>query len=76
MVAGKPWFSRAGTRKHAGVVAIMAGLDEVVDRLRRLVEELRETSEDGRWYMVEDVIEELEGVINDLWGLGLWELAG
>jgi len=49
----------------------MADLDEVVDRLRRLVEELREASEDGRWYMVEDVVEELEGVINDLWGLSV-----
>ncbi len=49
----------------------MADLDEVVDRLRRLAEELREASEDGRWYVVEDVVEELEGVINDLWGLSI-----
>jgi len=49
----------------------MTDLDEVIDRLRRLVEELREASEDGRWYMVEDVVEELEGVINDLWGLSV-----
>jgi Cys-tRNA synthase (O-phospho-L-seryl-tRNA:Cys-tRNA synthase) len=47
MVAGKPRFSRACTKKHAGVVAIMAGLDEVIDRLRRLVEELRGASESG-----------------------------
>jgi len=49
----------------------MADLDDVIDRLRELVEELREASEDGRWYIVEDVIEELEGVINDLWGLSI-----
>jgi len=49
----------------------MADLDEVVDRLRRLVEELREASEDGRWYVVEEVVEGLEGVINDLWGLSI-----
>jgi hypothetical protein len=41
----------------------MADLDDVIDRLRTLVEELKEASEDGRWYIVEDVIEELEGVI-------------
>ena len=49
----------------------MPDLDEVIDRLRELVVELREASEDGRWYVVEDVIEELEGVINDLWGLSV-----
>ena len=49
----------------------MADLDEVIDRLRTLVEELREASEDGRWYVVEDVIEELEELINDLWGLSV-----
>jgi hypothetical protein len=49
----------------------MPDLDEVVDRLRRLVEELREASEGGEWYVVEDVVEELEGVINDLWGLSI-----
>jgi hypothetical protein len=49
----------------------MADLDEVIDRLRELVEELREASEDGRWYIVEDVVEGLEGVINDLWGLSV-----
>ncbi len=49
----------------------MTGLDDVIDRLRRLAEELREASEGGEWYVVEDVIEELEGVINDLWGLSI-----
>jgi hypothetical protein len=49
----------------------MSDLDEVIDRLRELVEELREASEDGRWYIVEDVVEELEDVINDLWGLSV-----
>jgi hypothetical protein len=49
----------------------MADLDDVIDRLRELVEELREASEDGRWYIVEDVVEGLEGVINDLWGLSV-----
>ena len=49
----------------------MTDLDEVIDRLRRLVEELREASEDGRWYVVEEVVEGLEGVINDLWGLSI-----
>jgi hypothetical protein len=49
----------------------MTDLDEVIDRLRRLVEELREASEGGRWYIVEDVVEGLEGVINDLWGLSV-----
>jgi len=49
----------------------MTDLDEVIDRLRELVEELRGASEDGSWYRVEDVIEELEGVINDLWGLSI-----
>jgi hypothetical protein len=49
----------------------MADLDDVIDRLRELVEELREASEDGRWYIVEDVVEGLEGVINDLWGLSM-----
>jgi hypothetical protein len=49
----------------------MTNLDDVIDRLRALVEELRETSEDGRWYIVEEVVEELEGVINDLWGLSI-----
>ena len=49
----------------------MADLDDVIDRLRRLVEELREASEDGRWYVVEDVIEELEGVIDELQGIAV-----
>ena len=49
----------------------MTDLDEVIDRLRRLVEELREASEGGRWYIVEDVVEGLEGIINDLWGLSV-----
>jgi predicted AAA+ superfamily ATPase len=49
----------------------MTNLDEVIDRLRELVEELEETSEGGRWYVVEDAIEELEDVINDLWGLSI-----
>jgi hypothetical protein len=49
----------------------MADLDDVIDRLRELVEELREASEDGRWYIVEEVVEGLEGVINDLWGLSV-----
>jgi len=49
----------------------MADLDDVIDRLRALVEELREASEDGRWYIVEEVVEGLEGVINDLWGLSV-----
>jgi len=49
----------------------MLDLDEVIDRLRELVEELREASENGRWYIVEDVVEELEGIINDLWGLSV-----
>ena len=49
----------------------MTNLDEVIDRLRELVEELEEASEGGRWYVVEDAIEELEDVINDLWGLSV-----
>jgi hypothetical protein len=49
----------------------MADLDDVIDRLRKLVEELRGASEDGRWYVVEDVIEELEGVINELQGIAV-----
>jgi len=49
----------------------MTNLDEVIDRLRELVEELEEASEGGRWYVVEDAIEELEDVINDLWGLSI-----
>jgi hypothetical protein len=49
----------------------MADLDEVIDRLRTLVEELREASEDGAWYIVEDVVEGLEELINDLWGLSV-----
>ena len=49
----------------------MADLDEVIDRLRRLVEELREASEDGRWYIVEDVVEELEELINELQGIAV-----
>jgi hypothetical protein len=49
----------------------MTDLDEVIDRLRRLVEELKEASEGGRWYIVEEVVEGLEGVINDLWGLSI-----
>ena len=49
----------------------MSDLNEVIDRLRALVEELREASEDGRWYIVEEVVEGLEGVINDLWGLSV-----
>jgi len=49
----------------------MPGLDEVIDRLRRLVEELREASEDGRWYVVEDVIEELEELTNELQGIAV-----
>jgi len=49
----------------------MADLDEVIDRLRRLVEELREASEGGEWYVVEEVIEGLEELINDLWGLSI-----
>jgi len=49
----------------------MADLDEVIDRLRGLVEELREASEDGRWYVVEDVIEELEELTNELQGIAV-----
>ena len=49
----------------------MPDLDDVIDRLRRLVEELREASEDGRWYIVEDVIEELEKIINELQGIAV-----
>ena len=49
----------------------MTDLDEVVDRLRRLVEELREASEDGAWYRVEDVIEELEELTNELQGIAV-----
>jgi rRNA-processing protein FCF1 len=36
-----------------------------------LVEELREASEDGRWYIVEDVIEELEELTNELQGIAV-----
>jgi len=49
----------------------MPDLDEVIDRLREIAGRLREASEDGRWYIVEEVVEELEGVINDLWGLSI-----
>ena len=49
----------------------MPDLDDVIDRLRALVEELREASEDGAWYIVEDVVEGLEELINDLWGLSV-----
>jgi len=49
----------------------MADLDEVVDRLRRFVEELREASEDGAWYRVEEVVEELEELINELQGIAV-----
>jgi len=49
----------------------MPDLDEVIDRLREIAGQLRGASEDGRWYMVEDMVEELEGVINDLWGLSV-----
>jgi hypothetical protein len=49
----------------------MPDLEELIDRLRELVEELRGASEDGRWYVVEEVVEDLEGVINDLWGLSI-----
>jgi rRNA-processing protein FCF1 len=49
----------------------MADLDEVIDRLRRLTEELREASEGGRWYVVEDVIEELEELTNELQGIAV-----
>ncbi len=49
----------------------MADLDEVIDRLRTLIEELREASEDGRWYIVEDVIEELEELTNELQGIAV-----
>jgi hypothetical protein len=49
----------------------MPDLDDVIDRLRALVEELKEASEDGRWYIVEEVVEGLEELINDLWGLSV-----
>ena len=49
----------------------MSDLNEVIDRLRALVEELRDASEDGRWYIVDEVVEGLEEVINDLWGLSI-----
>ena len=49
----------------------MADLDEVIDRLRTLVEELREASEDGRWYIVEDVAEELEEIADELQGIAI-----
>jgi protein-arginine kinase len=49
----------------------MTDLDEVVDRLREIAGQLREASEDSRWYIVEEVIKELEDVINDLWGLSI-----
>ncbi len=49
----------------------MADLDEVVDRLRRLAEELREASEGGEWYVVEDVAEELEEIAEELMGLAV-----
>jgi hypothetical protein len=46
-------------------------LDDVIGRLREIAGRLREASEDGRWYVVEEVVEDLEGVINDLWGLSV-----
>ncbi|MCG2892511.1 MAG: hypothetical protein L7H00_03155 [Vulcanisaeta sp.] len=49
----------------------MADLDEVVDRLRRLAEELREASEGGEWYVVEDVAEELEEIAEELMGIAV-----
>ncbi len=49
----------------------MPDLDDVIDRLRTLIEELREASEDGRWYIVEDVIEELEELTNELQGIAV-----
>jgi hypothetical protein len=49
----------------------MPDLDEVIDRLREIAGRLREASKDGRWYIVEEVVEDLEGVINDLWGLSI-----
>jgi SpoU rRNA methylase family enzyme len=70
MVTGTPRPSRACTKKHAEVIAV-PNLDDVIDRLRRLVEELREASEDGTWYKVNDMVEELEGVINELMGMAV-----
>ncbi len=49
----------------------MPDLDDVIDRLRELVEELREASEGGRWYVVEDVVEELEELTNELQGIAV-----
>jgi hypothetical protein len=49
----------------------VSDLNEVIDRLRALVEELRGASEDGMWYIVDEVVETLEEVINDLWGLSI-----
>jgi hypothetical protein len=49
----------------------MPDLEELIDRLREIAGRLREASEDGRWYIVEEVVEDLEGVINDLWGLSV-----
>ncbi len=36
-----------------------------------MVEELREASEGGRWYVVEDVVEELEELTNELQGIAV-----
>jgi len=49
----------------------MPDLDDVIDRLRELVEELREASEGGEWYVVEDVAEELEEIANELQGIAV-----
>ncbi len=46
-------------------------LDDVIGRLREIAGRLREASEDSRWYIVEDVVEALEEVVNDLWGLSV-----
>jgi hypothetical protein len=49
----------------------VSDLNDVIDRLREIAGRLREASKDGRWYIVEDAVEDLEGVINDLWGLSV-----
>jgi len=46
-------------------------IEDIIDRLHKVIENLRDAYESGRWYEVEDAIEDLEDIATELWGIAL-----
>ena len=46
-------------------------IEDIIDRLHKVIENLRDAYESGRWYEVEDAIEDLEDIATELWGVAL-----